>query len=161
LSKEGKKAGGAEKKLKEKLEQQETAYEELREQMTRLQADFENYQKHIARDKENIIKAANKDLMKDLLDTIDSLESAITSVKKEDKEAAKGLKLIHENLMKTLKKHGLREIKAMGEKLDPYYHEVLLQEPSEKKEGTILEELQKGYTLNMNVIRHSKVKTAR
>ncbi|MEA1925176.1 MAG: nucleotide exchange factor GrpE [Candidatus Altiarchaeota archaeon] len=149
------------KKLREKLVQRDGECNELREHITRLQADFENYQKHVARDKENIIKVANKDLVKDLLDTIDSLESAITSLKEKDVEAAKGLDLIYGNLMKTLKKHGLKEIKAVGRKLDPYYHDVVLQEPSKKEEGTILEELQKGYTLNMNVIRHSKVKTAR
>ena len=167
MTKEGKKAEDVKeksipkKKLREKLVQQEREYNELREHMTRLQADFENYQKHVARDQQNIIKTANKDLVKDLLDTIDSLESAITSLKEKDGEAAKGLELIYGNLMKTLQKHGLRKIKAVGEKLDPYYHDVVMQEPSKKEEGTILEELQKGYTLNMNVIRHSKVKTAR
>ncbi|RLI94307.1 MAG: nucleotide exchange factor GrpE [Candidatus Altiarchaeales archaeon] len=158
--KKDKKRGGKIKEIKEKLKEKEREYNELRENMLRLQADFENYQKHMERERERFVKLANQNLIRDLLDIIDGLEMAISSLKKKDEESAKGFEMIYKNLMKILENHGLMRIDAIGKKFDPYYHEVVMKEKSDKEEGTIIEELQKGYMLNLNVIRHSKVKIA-
>ena len=152
-----KKRGGVEQELKEK--QQE--YDELKDHAVRLQADFENYQKHMSRQQEKFIKTANQYLMKDLLEVLDGLELAIKSMKEVDSEKAEGLEMLYSNLMKTLEKHGLKRIEALDKKFDPYYHEIILQEESDKEEGTVIEELQKGYLLNNNVLRHTKVKVAK
>lgn len=149
------------KEIQDKMAKRDKQYHELKDNMIRLQADFENYQKHVDKEKDKFIKTANQALMKDLLETIDGIESAIAIAEKQDPKTVEGLKIIHSNLMKTLGKHGLEPIKALGEKFDPYYHEAVMQEKTDAKEDTILEELQKGYTLNMNVLRHSKVKIAR
>ncbi len=146
---------------KRKTEKKKTESDELQTHLIRLQADFENYQKHVAREQEKFVKTANRNLMKDLLDVIDSLEKAIQSIKEKDRETAEGLEMIYQNLINTLGKHGLKPIQAQGEKFDPYLHEIMLQEESDKEEGTILEELQKGYMLNSTVLRHTKVKVAK
>jgi len=87
---------------------------------------------------------------------LDDFERSLTSMK--NKEDLKGLELIYKNFLKILKTFGLKKIEAVGKKFDPYYHEVLLKEKSDKEEGIILEEFQSGYLLNGKVIRHSKVK---
>ena len=63
--------------------------------------------------------------------------------------------------MNVLRAEGIKEIKAIGNVFDPYKHEVVLQEESDKPEGTVLEELQKGYMINDKVLRHAKVKIAK
>ncbi len=66
--------------------------------------------------------------------------------------------MIYNNLINVLKSHGVKKIDAVGKKFDPYYHEALLKEKSDKEDGIILEEIQPGYMLKSKVIRHSKVK---
>ncbi len=149
-------------KTKEKEDNEEILQDEKKKSETYLnqykylKADFENYKKIIEKDKLNIIQCGNQKLISELLSVIDDIENAIRNTK--DKELKKGLVIIHNNLLKVLEKNGLKQIKAIGEKFDPYYHEVLIKEKSDKKEDVILEEIQKGYMLNNRVIRHSKVK---
>jgi len=73
----------------------------------------------------------------------------------------KGVELIFAQLYSILQSEGLKPIECVGKRLDPYNHEVLLKEQSDKEEDTILEELQKGYMLNDKIIRHTKVKVAK
>ncbi|MFH0956462.1 MAG: nucleotide exchange factor GrpE [Candidatus Aenigmatarchaeota archaeon] len=132
---------------------------ELSERMQYLQADFENYKKHMDRQKEESEKRANEGLITEMLPVLDALEAAIEKDKNaQDKE---GIELIQRNLLSVLGKRGLRRIEAAGEKFDPYYHEALMSAPSEAEEGIVIEELQKGYTLNGAVIRHSKVRVSK
>ena len=70
----------------------------------------------------------------------------------------KGVEMIYNQLSSTLESEGLRPIQALGKKLDPHFHDVMLKHKSDKEEGMILDELQKGYMLNDRVLRHSKVK---
>jgi len=73
----------------------------------------------------------------------------------------KGVELIYTQLFQTLEEKGLKHIECCNEKFDPYKHEALLTEESNKKENTVLQELQKGYTFNDKVIRHAKVKVSK
>ena len=134
--------------------------EELTESLQRLQAEFENYRKRIEKEKEEFVKYAKADLIEKLLPILDSFESAFKNTKDKDK-FIKGTELIFAQLCSLLQSEGLRQIKAVGEKLDPYRHEVLLKQESEKEDDIILEELQKGYMLNDKVLRHSKVKVSK
>ena len=133
--------------------------EDYKDALQRLQADFENYKKRVEKDLVQYRKFANADVIRAVLPILDSFELALKNTKDQEK-FVKGVELIYAQFYQMLEEQGLRPIKTAGEKLDPYKHEVLLQEESDK-DGMILEELQKGYMLNDMVIRHSKVKVGK
>ena len=133
--------------------------EERLNQLTYLQADFENYKKQFDKEKQHITKLANENLINDLLVILDDFDNALKHAQK-DTEEHKGLKLIHNKFIHILNGFGLTPIHTKDKPFDPHYHEVVSTEPSDKEEGTIIEEIQKGYTLHSKVIRPSKVKIA-
>lgn len=147
--------------LKKELEEKNKLAEDYLSRLKYLQADFENYRKMAAREKEEFTKFANEALIIKLIDVYENLERAIENGKKsEDKGALlQGIELTYRQLKEVLEKEGLAQIKAVGEKFDPFRHEALMQEAKENcEDGTILEEFQRGYALNNRVIRYSKVK---
>jgi molecular chaperone GrpE len=133
--------------------------DDLTNTLKHLQAEFENYKKRSERENESYSKFANEHLIKEILPVIDHFELALKNTKQKD-EFYKGMELVYAQLVGVLNDNGLKCI-GCDCKFDPYYHEVLLTEESEKDNNLILEELQKGYTLNDRVIRHSKVKIAK
>ena len=120
------------------------------EQIQRLQAEFDNFRKRVDREKQEIYKNANEELVFKLLAILDNFELALKHI--DDK----GVKMIYSELYSILEKEGLKSIKAQG-KFNPEIHEALMQEQG-GEDDKITEELQKGYTLNDKVIRASKVK---
>lgn len=152
------------KELKEEkkpvIDEKDKKIAEFTDTLKRLQAEFENYKKRADKEKCECIKLASKDLIVKLLPVLDSFEIAIKN-KDNKEEFIKGIELIYAQFIDILKKQGLKQISALNQKFDPYNHEALLQEESDKEECTVLEELQKGYTLNDAIIRHSKVKVAK
>ena len=138
-------------KLEKQLEEKTKLADDRLNQLKYLQADFDNYRKKFDREKEDIINLANENLIKEMLIVLDDLERAL-------KENKQGLLLLHKNFLKILEKHGLKYIECAGKKFDPRLHEVLMKEKSEKEDGTILEEFQKGFMLKLKVIRPSQVK---
>lgn len=132
--------------------------EEYLNRLKYLQAEFDNYRKYVEKTQKHAQDTANEALVIDLLPVLDDFEAALENIK--DIKTKEGIQILFSNFLKTLEKHGLREIR-IGENFDPYYHEAVLQEESEKSEGIILQELQKGYMLNSKVIRHTKVKVSR
>lgn len=146
--------------IKKRLEEETKKVQEYIEHLQRLQAEFDNYRKRAEQEKQLIIKQANQELIQELLTVLDSFELAFKAQKGDD-EFAKGMKLIFSEIYSTLEKEGLRKIDCIGKKFDSNLHEVMLQEESDKEDGTILEELQKGYMLNDRVIRFSKVKISK
>ena len=132
---------------------------ELTDLLKHTQAEFENYQKRIDRDKQQIIKCAGEDLVKELLPIIDNFERALQQANKDD-EFVKGTELIINQLLEILKAKGLEEVNAEGI-FNPNIHEALLQEESEKKSGTIIQVLEKGYLFNGKLLRAVKVKVAK
>lgn len=135
--------------------------QELTAALQRLQADFENYKKHVDREKEQLKKITTAKVIAQLLPVIDAFNLAIKN--SEDREQLKkGVEMLYAQFSAFLKSTGTKAIEAEGKKLDPAKHEVLLQEEKENVEDdTITEELQKGYMLNDFVIRTSKVKIAK
>ena len=125
-----------------------------------MQAEFENYKKRVEKESCEFVKAANEELIEKLLPIMDNFELALKSCRAKD-DFYKGMELIYSQLIETLHSQGLKPINCIGKKFDPYYHEVLLVEESDKEDNTVLEELQKGYLLYDKVIRHSKVKIAK
>ena len=145
--------------LRKKLAEKEKEIEKLKTSLAYLQADFDNYRKYVEKEKQRIQSLANENLIRSILAVIDDFESALSSIK--DSDTKKGLGMIYSKLMRTLEEFGLKRIEALGKKFDPYYHEAVMSEESSEEDGTVLEELQRGYMLNSTVIRHSKVKIAK
>jgi len=144
--------------LRKELEKKDKLAEDRLNQLKYLQADFDNYRKNFERERENIISLANEGLIRDLLVVVDDFERALSIM--QDGKDKDGLKMIYSNLIKILENYGLRQIETAGKKFDPNFHEVMYKEVSDKDDGFILEELQKGFTLKSRVIRPSKVKIA-
>jgi len=133
---------------------------DLTDSLQHLQAEFENYKKRAEKQGEELGKYLKADLIAKLLPTLDSFEMALKNTSDKEK-FIKGVELIFAQLYSLLESEGLRPIKAVGEQFDPYRHEVLMKQESDKEEDVILEELQKGYMLNDKVLRHSKVKVSK
>ncbi|MCG2718381.1 MAG: nucleotide exchange factor GrpE [Nanoarchaeota archaeon] len=146
--------------MKKKLDEETKKVAEYLDHMQRLQAEFENYRKHMEQEKQLIIKQANQELIQKILMILDSFELAFRTQKNDD-DFTKGIKMIYSEIYTTLEKEGLKKIECFGKKFDANFHEVMLSEESDKEEGIILEELQKGYMLNDRVIRFSKVKISK
>ncbi|MBI2499315.1 nucleotide exchange factor GrpE [Candidatus Woesearchaeota archaeon] len=141
--------------LKKKLDDKEIKLEEYKKNLIRLQADFENYIKRANKEKNEIIKLANGNLIRELLIILDDFEMAIQKI--EDEKNKEGLMLLHKNFFKILENQGLKQIESLGKKLNPYLHEVIKSVNSDKEENEIIEEIQKGYVLHNGVLRPSKV----
>lgn len=151
-------------RLKKELEEKTKLADEYLSRLKYLQADFENYKKMAARERKMYEMCATEELIKNLLPLIDTLETALASARQDDAIASfvKGIELIYKDLMAVLEKEGLKPIKAVGEKFDPYKHEVTMTTIDEDlPEDTVLEELQKGYMLGSKVIRTAKVEVSR
>ncbi len=134
---------------------------ELTDTLKRLQAEFENYKKRADREKEIFSKNASIKLIEKMLPLLDSFELAIKNSNSSDFEKfKKGVEMIYSQFYSILQNEGLRPIEALGRQFDPYKHEVLMQEESDR-DNVVIEEFQKGYMLNENVLRHSKVKVGR
>ena len=130
--------------------------DEHRDSLQRLQAEFENYRKRAERESASACKYATAEFVKKLLPTLDSFEMALKNPENNE-TFVKGVELIYAQLYSLLEDAGLKRIEAKGIELDPYRHEVLMQEKSDK-DNVVLEELQKGYEFRDMIIRHSKVK---
>ena len=140
--------------LKQELKAALALAEERLELLMRCQADLDNVLKRAAREREETLKYASEKLICKLLPVLDSLEQAA----KHDQ----GSNVLHMQLLSVLSAEGLAPIEAKGRKFDPYRHEALYQVESEElEEGSVAEEIQKGYLLGDHVIRFSKVAVAR
>jgi len=149
--------------LRQSLEEKKKQAEEYYDQLLRLKAEFENYRRRVEKEKEKIYLRGKETILIKLITILDTLEQAerniISTSKIED--VREGLKLIHTDFVSFLKDEGVEPIETIGKKFDPQFHEVIEHEETDKEEGLILEELQKGYIFNGLVIRPTKVKIAK
>lgn len=108
----------------EKIKEYETLIEEQKDRHLRLQADFDNYKKRVAREREDIFVAALEDIMVQLLPTIDNFDRALDSFKTNnlDQKYIEGLEMVYKDFMTTLTKNGLEEIEALNCEFDPNLH---------------------------------------
>lgn len=135
--------------------------ENLEEKVRYHQAELINYRKRKDEEVSNMLKFANQDLIMEILPLVDNFERAIKLSEKDEENAKfiEGFKMLYNNLINTLHKFGVEEIKSDGETFDPNYHEALLIENDNTKENdTIIETLITGYTFKGRVIRPSSVK---
>ena len=141
--------------LTEKLEKEKDRY-------IRLFAEFDNYKKRLIKDRQDLLKYSDKDILESLLPVLDDFDRAITELEKkeDDLSVLEGVKLIYNKLFNTLKDRGLTviDVKA-GDDFNIDYHEAITQVPSpdESLKGKIIDVVQKGYLLHEKVIRYAKV----
>jgi len=135
----------------------DSAVAELEDRLLRMAADFDNYKKRAARDREEYVTLANERLVKELLPILDDLERAlIAAAEHEEAALEEGVALVHRSLASLLERQGLKQIETAG-KFDPHVHEALLSQPSEAEEGSVIDVVQKGYTLGDRVVRPARV----
>jgi len=133
---------------------------ELRDQLLRRQADFENFRRRIERERSDFTQYAGMELVGELLPVLDDFERALKT-ETPDKDYAKGVELIYQRLVDTLKKMGLEPIEAEGKRFDPYVHEAVERAEVEGVEDhTVLEVFQKGYNFRGRLLRPAMVKVA-
>ena len=138
-------------------------YDELNSQYIRLAADFDNYRKRQAQERESLLKYGAENTLKKIIEVLDNFErGAKANETVEDCEKVKeSFNLVHKQLLEVLSKAGLEIIEAEGKEFDPNFHEAVMQTPtSEYPEHTIINELQKGYKLEDRVLRPSLVNVA-
>ena len=145
--------------LEEELARKEKESTDNYDKYLRAVADLDNYKKRAIREKVDIIKYGKEEVIKDILPFVDSLDRALAHADSADIQAFKeGIKLIQEQLLSCLKKHGVEKIDSVGLDFDPNFHEAMMQvESEEHDENKVVNEVQKGYLLNGRLLRPSKV----
>jgi len=137
-----------------------TEIEELKDNMLRAAADYDNFRKRMEKERENIICYANEQLIMDLLPVLDNLERALAGehADAEIQSILEGVKMISGHLHEVLKKCGLETLRSAGHPFDPNIHEAVgVVEDSDHEEGIVVTEFQKGYKLRGKVLRPSIV----
>ncbi len=154
-----------EKALTEESPKEENAQEQianLNDKYLRLYAEFDNYKRRTAKERIDLFKTANAEVIKSMLSVLDDFDRAQKSMNDaKDIEAVKeGIKLIHHKLKTTLFNQGLSEMEnTVGKDFDTDHHEAITNVPagSEEQKGKVMDEVEKGYLLNEKVIRYAKV----
>jgi len=135
----------------------------LYDRLLRKQAEFENYKKRIDREKSEFVQFASADLMKELLNALDSFELALKNAAKQSggQNMLRGFELIYKQIEDTLARFGLKPIEAKGKKFDPHYHQAVSTEATDQvEENTVMDEMRKGYLLNGRLLRPAMVSVA-
>ena len=146
--------------LRKENEELRTSVAKEKDDYLRLMADFENFRRHSAEAKLELVSTASADIIKGLLPVLDDCERAMKMLTDaDDKVAVEGTELIYNKLMSFLKTKGLEVIKAKDEKFDTDFHEAIamIPAPDEESKGKVLDCAIDGYKLNDKVLRHAKV----
>ena len=124
----------------------------------RMLADFDNYRKRVSRDREELVKFAASETVKDMLGTADNLALAIAQAKDPEDPFVKGVQLAYDSFLKALTDHGAEPFESVGEELDPNRHEAIATLPSDSvDEGRISTEVKRGWMLNGRLLRAAQV----
>jgi molecular chaperone GrpE len=144
----------------EETEEVEEQQPEQDDRLLRLAADFENYKKRAARERQEYVALANERLIAELIPILDDLERALAAAEEhQEAQLEEGVLLVHRSLAGLLERHGVKPIKTDGH-FDPHVHEALLSQPSEAEEGSVIDVVQKGYKLGDRVVRPARVVVA-
>jgi molecular chaperone GrpE len=138
----------------------EAERDEAVDRWKRTAADFENYKRRAARERQEYVVLANERLIAELLPVLDDLERALdAAASHEEAQLEEGVRLVQRSLAALLERHGVRPIDTDGQ-FDPHVHEALLSQPSEADEGSVIDVIQKGYRLGDRVVRPARVVVA-
>ena len=122
-------------------------------------ADFDNYKKRAARDREDVYRYAESDILKDVLPVVDNLSLALGNAKDKEDAFVKGVQLVYDSLLKALAGHGAKPMEDLvGKDLDPNFHEAIATLPNaEIEEGKISNVVKVGWMLNDKLLRAAQV----
>ncbi len=141
-----------------------TKYDESQDQYLRLYAEFENFRKRTARERQELILSAGSEVLKSILPVMDDLDRALENMQNSDasKAVIEGVELIANKLRHHLAEKGLKEMEVLGKAFDADMHEAITHLPATSPEakGTVLAVAEKGYTLHDKIIRYPKVVVA-
>lgn len=143
-----------------KLQEKEKEAGENYDKYVRAVAELENYRKRAAREKADSIKYGNENIIKDILPLVDSMDRALQHADSYGYSDSfkKGLKLLQDQLLGCLGKHGVQQVECVDKTFDPNIHEAVYQVDSEAHEDNkVVEELEKGYRLHERLLRPAKV----
>lgn len=140
-------------------EEEKPAATDWKDRYARAMADFDNFRKRTARDREDLVKFAAADVIKDVLATVDNLALALDKAKdKAEDPFVAGVKLVYDGLLKTLADHGASPLDSVGEPFDANFHEALAQLPSpDVAEGLVMNEVKRGWLLHGKLLRAAQV----
>ena len=149
---------------REQMEAAELAAKQLesvKDQFVRLTAEYDNYRKRTAKEKDSLYQDAKADTIKEFLAVYDNLERAVSTEGDEDSPHKKGLEMIFHQYQEILKKLGVTEIKAQGQPFDPEKHNAVMHIDDENLgENVVSQVFQAGFLLGDKVIRHAIVQVA-
>jgi molecular chaperone GrpE len=132
--------------------------DEYLDALQRLKAEFDNFRKRTARDRESVAAAATRDVVRGLLPVMDNLERAVAALGDQGEQIVAGLEMVRGQLAALLVGHGVEEIPAHGEAFDPTVHEAIASVPSDDHaEGAVIEVVEKGYRHSEQVLRPTRV----
>ena len=150
--------------LKQQLQEQSQQAESFKAQSMRIAADFDNFRKRNAKEKESLEQQIKRNTIGELLSVIDNFERARSQIKPaNDGEMAihKSYQGVYKNLVDSLKRIGVSAMRPEGQPFDPNYHEALFREQTnDYPEDTVIEQLVRGYLIGDQVLRHAMVKVA-
>ncbi|MCM3171032.1 MULTISPECIES: nucleotide exchange factor GrpE [Paenibacillus] len=163
-------AGAAEAQAEEMVGQEQgeiarltAEAEEHQQRFVRAQADFDNFRRRTQKEKEELAKYASMKLITELVPVIDNFERAMATVPEgtESESFSKGIQMIFRQLESVLNNEGLTAMETVGQPFNPEFHQAIMQvESDEYEEGTVVEEVQKGYMLKDKVLRPAMVKVS-
>lgn len=150
--------------MRAQVESLKTQVEERTTQYMRIAADFDNFRKRSQKEKEELEQQVKRNTITELLPIVDNFERARSHLKPQsDAEMAihKSYQGVYKQLVDCLKRLGVSPMRPEGKEFDPNLHEAVMRQPTdEQPEGTVLEELVRGYFLGDRVLRHALVKVA-
>lgn len=132
----------------------------LKDQLIRLRADFENFRKRTQRERNELFRRANEELVLELLPALDHFELGLGKAEADQAQRAlvEGFRIVYDQLLNALTKFGLEPLPAVGQPFDPHHHEALTQMPStDVPADVVLEELRRGYRFGDRLLRASQV----
>jgi molecular chaperone GrpE len=141
------------------LEDLQADLDRFRDLALRSQADFENYKKRAAREKEEAIRYANTSLLERLVAIVDNFQLGLEAAKGEGEQSPvySGMTLVLKQLNDFLAENGLKPIEAEGKKFDPNLHEAIAHQPSDFPEETVIRQTRRGYRFKDRLLRPSQV----
>ena len=150
---------------REQMEAAELAAKQLesvKDQFVRLTAEYDNYRKRTAKEKDSLYQDAKADTIREFLAVYDNLERAVSTEGDEDSPHKKGLEMIFHQYQEILKKLGVTEIEAQGQPFDPEKHNAVMMTEADEEhpEGTIIECFQTGFAVRGKVVRYAMVRVA-
>lgn len=149
--------------LKKQTEELKKQSEDNYNRLLRMQADFDNYKKRVAKEREDMYYTALETIAEQLLPVVDNMERAAEAFRKDqlDEKYINGVEMVYKQLLDVLNKNGIKEIEALEKDFDPNVHHAVMQVPGEDEdENKVKEVFQKGYTLGNKLIRPTLVKVS-